>query len=860
MTSSSVFYESDSSRPGSANSSRPTSACSSRPSSVCGSHTLTAPVVSDMGPPSSCFHSHSLVAPSPQEEVTSEVSQNPSVLVCPPISVIQDGLEKLRTLLPAPWFPIADQTGFHLLLPSLQKPIAVQREVFISFNGSVMVYCHCVPVPSFPKLFKLDKNTIPQFNASNLNDYCAKSVLLVKLFLQYDVCVGANHMETRNVWYMIGNSYVDTNPYKEVKYVETCRSVSCLRIIELGHGKRCKECSAVMNNIIERKDFLLSATAKKTVGNQHLTREQAIQKAEQAQAEIRKKDKQIAYLKTRMQDILEAEGVNLEDDLSENFTAILMASPKLTEVQKWFLQEQWNQAHHSDSRVHRWHPAMIRLALHLQWTSDAAYEDWRDLGIIKLPCKRTLFDYSHAIQAKDGINEGILKLVFKRVENFLEYQKFHNVLCDGMHVSQNLVYRKSDGVLVGYSTLDDVDKELQKFDNYVTGKEPVVNERQLATEVVAYMLKGVASDVKCVVASYPCKVWTKSMMYARSWDVIRILEKNGLKVLSFICDGHPVNRAFFKMHTPITKKTHFGVVFDTLNFCAPIERPIFFISDLCHVLKTMRNGFYNSGEGSKKPRWLIKNGEHIEWKTIVRLYLMYKNCNFRKSYKLNAKNVFPNSYSKMRVRDAAQVLSDTIALDIEQQKWPHTSETVKFIRYCNKFFDCLNGAHSSQAGRHRKPDLAAYTSLDDERFTWLNDVFLMYLVEWREEVEAMPWTPRVKERSLLPRTTYEGIELAIKGIEGATKYFLDPEKGGGKFVMARVFSQDPLEQHFSGQRARGGGNRNPNVSAFQHQQVRSALQRDLGVGKKRGNVTNEGEGGMKISAEPLQKRKRTVKE
>ena len=39
------------------------------------------------------------------------------------------------------------------------------------------------------------------------------------------------------------------------------------------------------------------------------------------------------------------------------------------------------------------------------------------------------------------------------------------------------------------------------------------------------------------------------------------------------------------------------------------------------------------------------------------------------------------------------------------------------------------------------------------------------------------------------------------------------------FILARAFSQDPLEQFFSLQRAGGGGNRNPNASRFLGKQV-----------------------------------------
>ena len=66
----------------------------------------------------------------------------------------------------------------------------------------------------------------------------------------------------------------------------------------------------------------------------------------------------------------------------------------------------------------------------------------------------------------------------------------------------------------------------------------------------------------------------------------------------------------------------------------------------------------------------------------------------RQCFKLNSQNVFLNSYTCMKVSYAAQVLSRTVALDLESRGWPNITSTVQFIRKVNDFFDCLNGAHT----------------------------------------------------------------------------------------------------------------------------------------------------------------------
>ena len=79
---------------------------------------------------------------------------------------------------------------------------------------------------------------------------------------------------------------------------------------------------------------------------------------------------------------------------------------------------------------------------------------------------------------------------------------------------------------------------------------------------------------------------------------------------------------------------------------------------------------------------------------------------------------------------------------------------------------------------------------------------------------------------------------------------------GAKFVNARVFCQDPLEQYFSKQRGAGGGQNSVTVEGFLNTDAKITLTRDYNVRRKSSNV----EGASKMlqaSNEPLLKRKKT---
>jgi hypothetical protein len=315
-----------------------------------------------------------------------------------------------------------------------------------------------------------------------------------------------------------------------------------------------------------------------------------------------------------------------------------------------------------------------------------------------------------------------------------------------------------------------------------------------------------------------------------------------------------------------------------------------------HLLKTIRNAFFNSRKitknKKKSPRLLKKNGQCIVWDSIIKLYLSKKEQTLRKSYKLNAQNVYPDSYSRMKVRPAAEVMSHTVGTDLLSQGWPGISETVDFILKVNNWFDLLNGAFSGHGQKTNNYRLNPYTIKDVEdfengvngsRFQELLD-FLNYLDAWKSEVKAninasisrtmdesgvepLPdegsfhalndtqegdqEEEDVSSRNLLPHQTLLGIEMSCRAFISCTTFLL---KEGITFINARVFCQDPLEQNFGRQRMAGGGSNNPNLNQFLHKQRGFSTIGELSAANKRGNTEVLQEDGDN-STEPLPKRR-----
>lgn len=174
-----------------------------------------------------------------------------------------------------------------------------------------------------------------------------------------------------------------------------------------------------------------------------------------------------------------------------------------------------------------------------------------------------------------------------------------------------------------------------------------------------------------------------------------------------------------------------------------------------------------------------------------------------------------------------------------------------------------------------------YCTLTDNRFDELQN-FLNYLEEWREDAESSAnktindsvqdvddpqdttavgaldeneenedYDPASVKQ--LPRQTIEGIKITVHGFTAAVKFLLNE---GVKFVNARVFCQDPIEQYFSKQRGRGGGSTTPNLQQSLTTQRAIFVQGTLGVKKNyRGNTQVDTQC-MTITNEPLPKRRR----
>jgi len=712
---------------------------------------------------------------------------------------------------------------------------AIQRRLFFPYReGSETLTVHRKPVPESisEKVFEdphFRKVILCEETKSEFDDRIVEVVNKVRT---YDIYMGVFEKDYKVVWGLESLGEIDKNPYGEVRYNETFRPHNCHLLVSTisKTPKRCSVC------VLKRKNYQKRVLIKDTENKPHtrntyLTREELLLKDKQKQKRLENARAQIVRLKMALETAISEEGVELNDEDSKDLCEIL-EKEQLSPTQELFIHEQIKIARAAKPCGRRWHPTILRFALLLKSTSTAAYRAVADSGLITLPSERTLFEYSHASEAKEGVTKEKLDRINRRLNEKYpkDYQRWFMFIMDEIHVNKKLVYQKSSGEMIGYVKMSDAERELSDFEAELKGDatpRPV-----LASKVLTFVVNGVANGICEVVASYPTHdSLDANVIYDKVWETIGALERSDIWIIGIVGDGAGPNRAFFALHPPLTVGS--PVVFDTINLAAP-HRPLYFFSDIPHLIKTIRNCFYKSGSTRRCTRLFTLNNEAIVRATIIRLYNEDKNQVIRRSYKLNANNVFLNAFSAMKVSLAAQVLSNTVATDLETRQWPGTKETVRFIRHVNDFFDMLNGCHTFECQRKANPNLDPYTDVNDVRFDKLLD-FLKYLNDWKEQVQAKPgYTDSEKAKMILSQQTLDSIEMSVRSYIGCFKYLLSH---GVPFLNARDFIQDKLERYYSKQRQMGGGNRNPTVALYLSNERKIAVHRDMNV--RSSNVRGE---------------------
>ena len=165
-----------------------------------------------------------------------------------------------------------------------------------------------------------------------------------------------------------------------------------------GQG-RCAECDKLLVRL-EKKlaDTISSSRVHRNTPLTSMTKQSLVN-------ELKNTRKDVLNLE-HLRKELETRSVLVSKDMSDGLSAIIGGASIPGHVQnrdllELFWKEQ-RKAFGTDPRGMRWHPTMIRLAIYLHFQSPRAYEAFRSTGIIRLPNKSTLRDYTNVVSPNPG--------------------------------------------------------------------------------------------------------------------------------------------------------------------------------------------------------------------------------------------------------------------------------------------------------------------------------------------------------------------------------------------------------------------------------------------------------------------------
>lgn len=396
-------------------------------------------------------------------------------------------------------------------------------------------------------------------------------------------------------------------------YHETVRSSSCELITK---GQKCQSCvkyRSTLRSLYGRWKKTSSPSESRSAVSSHtnyryLTTPEKKMRLANLRSENKALHRQVDQLKQHISRLTDTNGIIVEEDMDADLRRIMddndeiicsTNSPQSFEYVFW--KQQREAMSKSDARQMRWHPMMIKWCLHLHMLSSASYNSLRSTGVIKLPSERTLRDYSNVVKARSGLQADVdAQLVEEaKLAEIPEYQKYVALVFDEVKVKEDLVYNKHSGEVIGFVDITDINMHLKAFERSC---DKVTVPQELASHMSVFMVRGLFSSLSFPYAQFPCATASADVLHPIVWHCIEHLEMIGLKVLALVCDGASPNRKFYKMHTDGTTQLTYKVK----NIYADQDRPIFFVSDVPHLLKTTRNCWANSHAHSKSRKLWVR--------------------------------------------------------------------------------------------------------------------------------------------------------------------------------------------------------------------------------------------------------------
>ena len=231
---------------------------------------------------------------------------------------------------------------------------------------------------------------------------------------------------------------------------------------------------------------------------------------------------------------------------------------------------------------------------------------------------------------------------------------------------------------------------------------------------------------------------------------------------------------------------------------------LFFIMDISHVIKKIRNNISKSGDFQFCKRLLKLDDKYIKWDHFKQAYMWDISANpFPIHHRLSQEHIYLSPEGKMRNHLAEEVLNGEMLHLMKQYRESlgdvgfQLDATIELLECTTVFIRNFR-------------DSRPITDVSDERLKQNSDA-INWFINWENKVKRNT-NIKNKEKYLISHQTREDIISSVKGFEELCIYKL--KKSNSSIIPSRVNS-DIIENMFCQQRTlHNGANTNPNYLGY----------------------------------------------
>lgn len=420
--------------------------------------------------------------------------------------------------------------------------------------------------------------------------------------------------------------------------------------------------------------------------------------------------------------------------------------------------------HGKSMRPARWTEEDICRALMLKSSSNKTYNFLREKWHFPLPSKSTLCRWVSNIDVEPGILMCVLNVLKHKSLSMPEADRVSVLSFDECSLSNEWSYDQSTDKIY------DPKKSVQ-----------------------CVMLRGLVQNWKQIIFyDFDCPM-TKCLLFR----LIEEVEAAGFPVVAMVCDLGPTNVKLWNSLEITSEQTFFTNPADT-------NREIFVFADAPHLLKLIRNNFLDHG-------FVLDNGQYVLSQCVQQL-IAHSRSDIKVTHRLSSKHINVKGPHRMKVKLAAQLLSETTAKTLRyfgrkgylSKDWDATSD---FILLADSWFDAFN----SRLSYDKKESRNAYgTDLPRQN---------QILSKMENTVRAM--------KVCGANRVYQFQKGLLVSSQSLPKlYQMLNERYNIKYILTSRLNQDSLEHLFGSLRKLGGLNDNPSPVSVKHRLRMHILGRD----------------------------------